>query len=71
MPGVSRDARFVLPSALYRAEQVRELDRIAIEDNGIPGATLMERAGIAAFEELVGRWPEARRIAVVCGPGNN
>lgn len=60
-----------LPIALYRAEQVRELDRIAIEDEGIPGATLMERAGVAAFEELRRTWPEARRIAVVCGPGNN
>ncbi len=60
-----------LPTALYRAEQVRELDRIAIEDEGIPGATLMERAGIAAFHALRRTWPEARRIAVVCGPGNN
>ena len=60
-----------LPIALYRAEQVRELDRIAIEDVGVPGATLMERAGVAAFDALRRTWPEARRIAVVCGPGNN
>ena len=37
-----------LPHALYRADQVRELDRSAIEDQGIPGAELMERAGRAA-----------------------
>ena len=41
-----------LPGALYRAEQVRELDRIAIEEFGIPAETLMERAGIAAFDAL-------------------
>ena len=29
-----------LPHALYRADQVRELDRCAIEDQGIPGETL-------------------------------
>jgi len=61
----------VLPTALYRAEQVRELDRIAIEEFAIPGATLMERAGVAAFDELRRTWPAARCVSVVCGPGNN
>ena len=60
-----------LPYALYRADQVRELDRIAIQECGIPGATLMERAGQAAFSMLRQRWPEARDITVVCGIGNN
>jgi NAD(P)H-hydrate epimerase len=60
-----------LPEALYTAAQVRELDRVAIEERGIAGATLMQRAGEAAFELLRVRWPRARRIAVVCGPGNN
>ena len=41
-----------LPSALYRAAQVRELDRITIEEYGIPGFDLMSRAGEAAFELL-------------------
>ena len=56
---------------LYRADQVRELDRIAIEDIGIPGFELMRRAGRAAFRLLRSRWPEARRIVVLCGTGNN
>ena len=60
-----------LPFELYRAAQVRELDRIAIEDRGIPGYTLMNRAGAAAFDLLRQRWPRARRIVVVCGGGNN
>jgi len=60
-----------LPVELYRAAQVRELDRIAIQERGIPGYTLMSRAGAAAFALLRERWPEARRIAVVCGGGNN
>jgi len=50
---------------------VRELDRIAIEECAIPAETLMERAGIAAFDALRARWPEARRLSVLCGPGNN
>jgi len=60
-----------LPSALYRAAQVRELDRRAIEVHGIPGYTLMNRAGCAAFASLQRRWPHTRSVTVVCGAGNN
>jgi len=60
-----------LPYALYRAEQVRELDRCAIEDHGIAGAELMERAGRAAYRLLRRRWPQAEGLAVLCGGGNN
>ena len=38
-----------LPHALYRAEQVRHFDQIAIVTYGVPGYTLMKRAGKAAF----------------------
>ncbi len=60
-----------LPVQLYRAEHVRELDRVAIEDIGIGGYTLMTRAGEAAYGALRARWPEARRITIVSGVGNN
>jgi hydroxyethylthiazole kinase-like uncharacterized protein yjeF len=60
-----------LPHRLYRADQVRELDRIAIEEFGMAGIDLMERAGAAAFEALRDRFPSARSIAVLCGAGNN
>lgn len=60
-----------LPEALYYAVQSRQLDRLAIEQRGIAGYTLMQRAGAAAFSLLRTRWPGARRLTVVCGPGNN
>jgi NAD(P)H-hydrate epimerase len=60
-----------LPYALYRAAQVRELDRIAIQDFGIPGIDLMERAGAAAFAQMRGLWPGARDVTVLAGRGNN
>jgi NAD(P)H-hydrate epimerase len=63
--------RPTLPYALYRASQVRELDRIAIEEYGIPGEALMERAGAAVFRELRATWPRARDITVLAGTGNN
>jgi hydroxyethylthiazole kinase-like uncharacterized protein yjeF len=56
---------------LYRAEQVRAMDLFAIQQLGISGTVLMERAGAAAFALLQRRWPQARTLAVVCGTGNN
>lgn len=60
-----------LPETVYLAEQVRALDQTAIKVFGIPGATLMERAGNAAFRLMHERWPEARTITLLCGTGNN
>lgn len=59
------------PPSLYTAEQVRELDRRAIEDHAIDGYALMTRAAEAAFRCLRLRRPAARRLAVYCGGGNN
>ena len=56
---------------LYAAAQVRELDRRAIQDHGIPGYTLMCRAAQAAWDAVRGRWPQLRTLSVVTGPGNN
>jgi NAD(P)H-hydrate epimerase len=59
------------PTAIYSAAQVRALDAFEIEKRGVPGFTLMTRAAQAALELLRARWPQARRVAVVCGAGNN
>ena len=56
---------------VYTAAEVRELDRTAIEDRGIPGIALMKRAGRAVFDEARRRWPGGRSLTVVCGSGNN
>lgn len=60
-----------LPHELYTAEQTRELDRIVIEQHHIPAAKLMARAGAAALESIKNFWPQAERLLVVCGSGNN
>ena len=60
-----------LPTRLYRAEQVRELDRVAIQDLGIPGLTLMRRAGAAIFRVLIERYSEPSQVTIFCGTGNN
>lgn len=60
-----------LPVCLYSTAQVRALDAYAIEKLGIPGYTLMKRAGEAALRYLRTRFPVAHRIVIVCGAGNN
>jgi NAD(P)H-hydrate epimerase len=53
------------------AAEMRELEGRAIDDVGIAGAILMERAGVAAAHELLARLPEAGVATVLCGAGNN
>jgi len=60
-----------LPVEVYAAAQVRAMDRHAIEQAGIPGYTLMQRAAAAALETLQRHWPAASPVAIVCGSGNN
>lgn len=60
-----------LTRPVYSAAAVRELDRIAIEDYGIAGFTLMTRAARAALDVLTRRWPGTQTLEVFCGAGNN
>lgn len=59
-----------MTTALTRA-QVREVDRRAIEELGIPGIVLMENAGRGAAEIIRSRLPVGGHAVIVCGRGNN
>lgn len=59
------------PLNLYDTAAARTLDAQATTLLGGDGYTLMQRAGQAAWQWLLERWPQARRIVVVCGTGNN
>jgi hydroxyethylthiazole kinase-like uncharacterized protein yjeF len=58
---------------ILNAAQMREADRRTIQDIGLASLVLMENAGrqvVAAIESLYPDLAE-RRIAIVCGKGNN
>ncbi len=55
---------------LFATLDVRAIDAAAIA-GGIGGYALMTRAAAAALETLRARWPDARKLLVLCGPGNN
>ncbi len=53
------------------AAEMREIDRVTTDKYGVPSLTLMENAGTGVADFILGRYPEAQRITVVCGKGNN
>lgn len=56
---------------ISNAREMRELDRSAIGERGIPSTRLMEAAARAVAEEAAALADENRRAAVFCGNGNN
>jgi NAD(P)H-hydrate epimerase len=58
---------------ILTAEQMREVDRVTIEQRRVPGLILMENAGSRVYELLAHRFsPLSRqRVVVLCGKGNN
>ena len=58
---------------VLNAAQMREADRRTIVEVGIPSIVLMENAGQRSVEALAAAFDDlaARRVAVLCGCGNN
>lgn len=50
---------------------MREVDRVAIEELGVPGIVLMENAALGVVDAALAEAPEAESAVVFCGPGNN
>jgi len=57
-------------AAVFTPAQVRELDRATIEDLGVPGLVLMERAALGVSSLIQARYPGGHAL-FACGPGNN
>ena len=55
--------RAELPKDIYKADEVRALDKFAIKELEISSYELMCHAGEAAFEALQTHWPHARSVA--------
>ncbi len=55
------------------SQQMREIDRKAIEENKLSGLALMENAGLRIFQSLKNIYADLRlkKIVIFAGPGNN
>ena len=56
---------------IVSAAEMREIDRVTSERFGVPSLSLMENAGSAVADFIVSQYPNAKRIGVICGKGNN
>ncbi|HET9047456.1 MAG TPA: NAD(P)H-hydrate dehydratase [Chiayiivirga sp.] len=56
---------------LYRCEDLRVFENLAMSHDAIDAYALMGRAAAASFASVKRHWPSARRLCVVCGAGNN
>ena len=56
---------------ILTAAQMREADRLTIEDAGIAGLILMENAGRVVANSVERYFGQSGAVCVVCGPGNN
>jgi NAD(P)H-hydrate epimerase len=61
------------PMLVVTAAQMREMDRLTIQEFGVPSLALMERAGEGIAKAIIERFPKAARkgVLVVAGKGNN
>ncbi len=60
-----------LAGAVWPASQFPFLEQHLCDLEGISSATLMERAGHAAFGHICRLWPHASHWRILCGSGNN
>src|SRR5215813_9162908 len=56
---------------IVSAAEMREIDRVTSERFGVPSHTLMENAGTAVADFVLRQYPSAKKVAVMCGKGNN
>ena len=56
---------------IVSAEQMKQIDRTAIDQRSIPSLRLMEHAGKAVAKAILNFSPLAKHIAVFVGKGNN
>jgi len=56
---------------IVSAAEMREIDRATSERFGVPSITLMENAGSAVARFVLSDYPQAERVGILCGKGNN
>ena len=58
---------------LVKASEMQEMDRLTIEEIGIPGVVLMENAARGASRVFLAHFapPRNSRVLILCGRGNN
>ena len=61
----------IIMKKILTASQMKKIDKQTIEDHGVPSLVLMERAALSVAISIMSNFPDASKIYVICGPGNN
>lgn len=56
---------------LATSDQMKMIDKLTIDNLGIPSLVLMENAATAIFNQIKKRYDKNRKFLIVCGNGNN
>ena len=61
--------------SVLTADEMRAIERDAMDSGQVTGLELMERAGAGVVEAVFEEWPELengpKKAVIICGPGNN
>jgi NAD(P)H-hydrate epimerase len=60
-----------LPHSLYRTQQIKDFEGLAAEQAGTTLYGLMKRAGQSAYQVFTQHFPNAKKVLVLTGQGNN
>ncbi|MCR4694362.1 MAG: NAD(P)H-hydrate dehydratase [Pseudobutyrivibrio sp.] len=57
--------------AILSSAEMKACDKNTIEKHGLSSGLLMERAACTAADYIREKYPEADKLSILCGPGNN
>jgi hydroxyethylthiazole kinase-like uncharacterized protein yjeF len=61
----------IIENHLYRCDEIRSIEKRAINDLAISEQELMHRAGQASFDLIHSCYPKTKHVNIFCGSGNN
>ena len=56
---------------IFTTKEIREIDSYTIENEGVDGLELMDRAATGVVLEVMSRFRPNQRIVIFAGSGNN
>lgn len=56
---------------IFTGEEIRNIDKYTIENDGVTSMQLIERMAEAATAEITTRWRQSKQVVVFAGSGNN
>ena len=56
---------------IFNTKEIKNIDALTVRYEGITSLELMERAALAAADEIMARWTQKIPVIIFAGKGNN